>query len=320
MMGGGGGGRGGGGGDRRRKSNSSGGGGPPQANNLITFQSYDEERAWVEERRRKRQARPSKFDVQPTPEQLAHLAAQQQQTAASSSVNPAAIAASAVAAVYTDSAFLPQQTRHARRLYVGNLPVGITEHQIHAAFRDAIRTALPPDYRMDNNDNGDGAAGGGGDNDDPILSVYINHERRFCFLEFKSVELCTACMALDGLVVDPRQPPVKVKRPNDYNPALAPPPSSNSNAVPVLDVAKLGIISPTVVDGPNKIFIGGLHYHLVEAQVMELLQAFGKIKAFHLVKNEPDAPTSKGYCFVEYVDPAVTHVAVAGLNGMDSKC
>jgi hypothetical protein len=61
----------------------------------------------------------------------------------------------------------------------------------------------------------------------------------------------------------------------------------------------------------------GLHYHLTEGQVLELLQAFGKVKAFHLVKNEPDSLTSKGYCFVEYADPNVTPVAVIGLNGMD---
>jgi hypothetical protein len=48
-----------------------------------------------------------------------------------------------------------------------------------------------------------------------------------------------------------------------------------------------------------------------------LLQAFGKVKAFHLVKNDPDSMTSKGYCFVEYADPGATQVAVIGLNGMD---
>jgi hypothetical protein len=41
------------------------------------------------------------------------------------------------------------------------------------------------------------------------------------------------------------------------------------------------------------------------------------VKAFHLVKNEPDSLTSKGYCFVEFSDPNVTQVAVLGLNGMD---
>jgi hypothetical protein len=61
----------------------------------------------------------------------------------------------------------------------------------------------------------------------------------------------------------------------------------------------------------------GLHYHLTEDQVLELLQAFGKVKSFHLVKNDPDSLTSKGYCFVEYADHNVTQVAVLGLNGMD---
>jgi splicing factor U2AF 65 kDa subunit len=87
--------------------------------------------------------------------------------------------------------------------------------------------------------------------------------------------------------------------------------------IPTLDVSKIGIISPTVLDGPNKIFIGGLHYYYTEPQVLELLRAFGKVKAFHLVKNDPESNTSKGYCFVEYVDPNVTLGAVQGLNGMD---
>ena len=119
-------------------------------------------------------------------------------------------------------------------------------------------------------------------------------------------------MALDGLEIVPGYP-VKVKRPNDYNPATAP----LTTHVPVLDVSPLGIISPTVLDGPNTIFIGGLQYHFTEAQVLELLGAFGKIKAFHLVKNDPESTLSKGYCFVEYLDSAVTPIAVEGLNGMD---
>ena len=41
------------------------------------------------------------------------------------------------------------------------------------------------------------------------------------------------------------------------------------------------------------------------------------MKAFHLVKQDADSPTSKGYCFVEFTDPATTPVAVIGLNGMD---
>jgi hypothetical protein len=83
------------------------------------------------------------------------------------------------------------------------------------------------------------------------------------------------------------------------------------------DFSKLGIVSSIVTDSPNKIFIGGLPYHLEDAQVMELLEAFGKIKAFHLVKSDSNAVTSKGYCFVQYADKEARDIAIMGLNGMD---
>jgi splicing factor U2AF subunit len=235
----------------------------------------------VEERRRKRLARTSKFDQ--------------------GAVNPTDVAAAAAAALAMAAG--PQQTRHARRLYVGNLPPGILEDQIHQEFQRAIAAAYvpsPPQHPPLT--------------DDPILSVYINHERHFCFLEFKTVEMTTACMALDGLPLAGQS--LKIKRPNDYSEAIAP--RVHASALPTLDVSRLGMISGTVLDGPNKIFIGGLHYHFADAQVLELLGAFGKVKAFHLVKgNDPDGSLSKGYCFIEYSDPAVTATATAGLNGMD---
>jgi U2 snRNP auxiliary factor large subunit len=259
-------------------------------NGSITFRSLEEEQDWVQERRRKRLARPSKFDKPPTAEQAAAEAA------ATALGNPAASDFSGVSA--SNIAALPQQTRHARRLYIGNLPPYATEDEIHSFFRHSIDQALvgPPLA------------------EDPILSVYINHERHFCFLEFKTVEMATACMAMDGLDLNGRGK-VKVKRPNDYNPVQAP--KVHPSAMPAIDVSRLGIINGTVDDGANKIFIGGLHYHLQDQQVVELLQAFGKVKAFHLVKQSNEIDRSKGYCFVEYSDSAVTPVAVAGLNGMD---
>jgi splicing factor U2AF 65 kDa subunit len=213
----------------------------------------------------------------------------------------AAAAAQAVAAAQAAAAAAaaqagPQQTRHSRRLYVGNLPLYVTEEQLHQEFKRAIETAHVGPLA-----------------EDPILSVYINHERRFCFLEFKTVEMTSACMALDGMHI--AGVAVKVKRPNDYNEVIAP--KIHPSALPVLDVSRLGIVSSTVQDGPNKVFIGGLHYHLTDSQVLDLLQAFGKLKAFHLVKGDSDTSMSKGYCFAEYVDPNVTPIAIHGLHGMD---
>jgi splicing factor U2AF 65 kDa subunit len=278
---------------------------------MITFRSYEEEREWVEERRRKRLARPSKFDIQPNPAlavadaAAASLAAFQNNpmllsaAAAAQAVAAAQAAAAAAAAAAQQTAGGPQQTRHSRRLYVGNLPLYVTEEQLHQEFKRAIETAhVGPPL-----------------SEDPILSVYINHERRFCFLEFKTVEMTSACMALDGMHIAGGVA-VKVKRPNDYNEMMAP--KIHPSSLPVLDVSRLGIVSSTVQDGPNKVFIGGLHYHLTDSQVLDLLQAFGKLKAFHLVKGDShDASMSKGYCFAEYVDPAVTPIAIHGLHGMD---
>jgi RNA recognition motif-containing protein len=204
----------------------------------------------------------------------------------------------------------PQQTRHARRLYVGNIP-DLSEDEVHAFFRDAIRDSIVLD--PESNPNAASQKAQYVDSD-PIISVYINRERRFVFLEFKTMEITSACLALDGIDVMGRGK-VKVKRPNDYNAALAP--LMNASSAPRLDTARLGIVSPTVPDGPNKIFIGGLPYHLQESQVLELMSAFGAVKAFHLVKQDNAAVTSKGYCFVEYSDPNITQVACMGLNGMD---
>ena len=205
----------------------------PRTNGSISFRSYEEERDWVMERRRKRLARPSKFDQPPTPQQLATDANLMALT------NPAATDFSGIPADRNFAA-VPQQTRHARRLYIGHLPPHVTEQELHVFFRSAIEQAMVEKPLED----------------DPILSVYINHERRFCFLEFKTVEMATACLELDGINIHGKGK-VKVKRPNDYNATMAP--KVHPSALPVLDVSRLGIISGTVQDGPNKVFIGGTH-------------------------------------------------------------
>jgi len=185
-----------------------------------------------------------------------------------------------------------QQTRHARRLYVGGVQ-NVTEEELKVFFNHIIDLAL-----------GEPTEGG------PVLSVYINLERAFAFVELKSIELTTACMALDGLRFRDLQ--LKIRRPSDYNPALLAP---SNEPIPSLNLHALGVVSTNVPDGPNKIFVGGLPYHLQEEQVRELLQAFGALKAFHLVR-EPGSNTSKGYGFCEYVDQSVTQKACEGLNGM----
>ena len=173
------------------------------------------------------------------------------------------------------------QTRHARRIYVGGIPARVTEIEIANFFNDVVARALAP-ARLDG---------------PPVVKVYLNLEKCYAFVEFTTIELCTACMQLDGLRFDHYTGPttLRVRRPNDYRPELLPP----SNApIPQLNLSVLGITgSSSAAMGPNKLFVGGLPYNLTDEQVMELMGAFGPIKAFHQVRD-PGSVTTKGYGFI----------------------
>lgn len=190
-------------------------------------------------------------------------------------------------------------TRHARRIYAGGIPARATEVEIANFFNDIVTRALAP-VRLDG---------------PPVLKVYLNTEKCYAFVEFPSIELCTACMSLDGVRFDHYTGPtiIRVRRPNDYRPELLPP---STAPIPVLNISVLGLTGVSSnVSGPGKVFVGGLPYNLTDEQVMELLGAFGPIKAFHQVRD-PGSVTTKGYGFCEYVNIANAEAAIAGLNGM----
>jgi splicing factor U2AF subunit len=182
-----------------------------------------------------------------------------------------------------------QINRQARRLYVGNIPPGVSDQDLVEFFNEAMIKAsvVQPDHR-------------------PVVSSQLNPDKSFSFIEFSTIDEATSGMALDGITMNGIS--LKVRRPKDY---VSPP----TALAPPSGIHIPGIVSTNVPDSPNKIFIGGLPAYLNEAQVKELLTAFGPLKAFNLVK---DAATgnSKGYAFFEYLDASVTDRACQGLNGM----
>lgn len=97
---------------------------------------------------------------------------------------------------------------------------------------------------------------------------------------------------------------LKIRRPRDYNPINA-----------SYDVLSKLPVSTIVVDGPNKLYVDGIPPSFTDEQVKELFQAFGQLKIFSLQKSSDGF--SKRYAFAEYLDPALTHQAITGLNGMD---
>lgn len=191
-----------------------------------------------------------------------------------------------------------QATRHARRVYVGGLPP-LENEQTIATYFSQVMAAI-----------GGNTAGPG----DAVVNVYINHEKKFAFVEMRTVEEASNAMALDGILFEGA--PVRVRRPTDYNPSMAAA-LGPSQPSPHLNLAAVGLTPGATggADGPDRVFVGGLPYYFTEAQIKELLEAFGPLRGFDLVKDR-DTGNSKGYGFCVYQDPAVTDIACAALNGL----
>ncbi|RVX08492.1 Splicing factor U2af large subunit B [Vitis vinifera] len=182
---------------------------------------------------------------------------------------------------------------------------------------------------------------------DAVVNVYINHEKKFAFVEMRSVEEASNAMALDGIMFEAcltlifslwdgkffasAGVSVRVRRPTDYNPSLAAA-LGPSQPSPHLNLAAVGLMPGVIggAEGPDRIFVGGLPYYFTEEQIRELLESFGPLRGFDLVKDR-DTGNSKGYGFCVYQvilydiwsanlyalqDPAVTDIACAALNGL----
>ncbi|XP_024182774.1 splicing factor U2af large subunit A isoform X3 [Rosa chinensis] len=195
-------------------------------------------------------------------------------------------------------AMTQQATRHARRVYVGGLPPTANEQSV-ATFFSHVMHAI-----------GGNTAGPG----DAVVNVYINHEKKFAFVEMRSVEEASNAMALDGIIFEGA--PVKVRRPSDYNPSLAAT-LGPSQPSPNLNLANVGLTPGSAggLEGPDRIFVGGLPYYFTEVQIKELLESFGPLRGFDLVKDR-ETGNSKGYAFCVYQDLSVTDIACAALNGI----
>ena len=205
----------------------------------------------------------------------------------------------------------PQATRHARRLYVGSLPPSANEFSTSTFFNQALR-----------------AVSGAVENTpgDPVLNAYFNVEKRFAFVEFRSIIETSNALGLDGVVMDGQA--IRIRRPNDYNAAAAAAlgPSLPSQSLNLAMVGMAGVVGAaggatnttapvSAEDQANRLFIGGLPYFLTDQMVKELVEAFGVTKSFKLV-IDPETGNSKGYGFFVYQDPSVTDVACQGLHGM----
>ena len=216
-----------------------------------------------------------------------------------------------------NAALKPSNARQSKRLMVQNLPSSATDEGIINFFNlqlNGLNVISAPD---------------------PCISAQISKDRLFALLEFKNPTETTVALALDGILMEDNDnmetsngtanggtQGLSIRRPKDYIV-----PSIVEDEIEYQE----GVVSPVVPDTPNKISISNLLASLEDEQVIELLAAFGPLKAFVLVKDNSTgesrvrsdevfwsiANSWQGIAFCEYLDPASTDSAVEGLNGMD---
>eukprot|EP00850_Spirogloea_muscicola_P015341 SM000116S24262 [mRNA] locus=s116:329128:346415:- [translate_table: standard] len=195
-----------------------------------------------------------------------------------------------------------QTTRPARRLYVGNVPSTVSGDELmefmNAAMLSASLNHLPASK--------------------PCINCTVNAEKSYGFAEFITAEDASAALALDGISLHGTT--LKLRRPKDFYAA---------SALGVVQAAIVAdTVSSTVLDGPNKVFIGGVSPSLTAEKVKEIMTAFGQLRAFHMELNLSQKP-AVAYAFLEarhgcrcclrmrsYMDPVTTPAACIGLNGL----
>ena len=169
-----------------------------------------------------------------------------------------------------NAALKPSNARQSKRLFVHNLPSSATDEGIINFFNlqlNGLNVISAPD---------------------PCISAQISKDRTFALLEFKNPTEATVALALDGIKMEDNDnmetsngtangssQGISVRRPKDY---IVP-------SVVEDEEYQEGMVSPVVPDTPNKISVANLLPSLADEQVMELLTAFGPLKAFVLVKD-----------------------------------
>ena len=198
----------------------------------------------------------------------------------------------------SSSSLQASNSRQAKRLLVSNLPSGTSEDSLVSFFNLQM--------------NGLNVI----ESTDPCVLCQFSNDSSFAVLEFRNSLDATVALALDGISMEADDAAngagqeargLNIRRPKDYvMPAVAEETSFDPD-----------VVSNIVPDTINKLCITNIPPFLTDEQVLELLAAFGKPKAFVLVKDR-STEESRGIAFAEYAEPAkANEPALSTLNGMD---
>lgn len=167
-----------------------------------------------------------------------------------------------------NAALKPSNARQSKRLFVYNVPPGVTEDALVQFFNLQL--------------NGLNVV----ESVDPCISAQFSKQKDFALLEFRSPIETTVALAFDGITLEEHEAMgatngttngasygLQIQRPKDY---IVPSEDSEYEE---------GIVSSNVPDTANKICVSNIPQYLTDEQVTELLTSFGSLKSFVLVKD-----------------------------------
>eukprot|EP00798_Chlamydomonas_sp_ICE-L_P016554 gene16554-22783_t len=189
-----------------------------------------------------------------------------------------------------------QLTRHARRVYVGNLPHGLSEASLSTFFNGIMNSY------------------GGAIGPNQVLSIFMNADKHYAFVELKGMTEASNAMAFDGITLGGNT--LRVRRPHDYNPQAAQLLGAPLEPSPVVIAAVSNALMKDPLE-PRKIYVGGLPLSINEQQVRDMLSAFGPLRYCNVVVGGDSERGDASCALCDYVDNAHAELAVVGLAAIN---
>ena len=70
-------------------------------------------------------------------------------------------------------------------------------------------------------------------------------------------------------------------------------------------------------ENEDRIFMGGIPFTMLEEEVKQMCESFGKLRSFSWLKDHQNPSNNKGFCFFEYEDERAAEKAIKALNNLE---
>lgn len=164
------------------------------------------------------------------------------------------------------------------------MPPNVNDDEIQEYFFTLL-TTLNPNIKISN----------------PIISIDKKDDGLYYIFELATKDDIEILINMDQ--TDWRGYRVRIQKPRrffmDYN-------DTQGKNVERKEVKKQSFL----LDADNKLYMAGIPPTAKENEVRELVESFGQLKTFNLVKDPNNDELNRGFCFLEYLDETITERAI----------